>query len=60
MGSGQSSSSATHSRSWRSRRCWAAEAVARPAFAKIVEELSELYAQEEAGLEPEPELGGSE
>jgi hypothetical protein len=42
------------------RRCWAAEAVARPAFAKIVEELSELYAQEEAGLEPEPELGGSE
>jgi hypothetical protein len=42
------------------RCCWAAEAVARPAFGIIVEELSELYAQEEAGLEPEPELGGSE
>jgi serine/threonine protein kinase len=42
------------------RRCWAAEAVARPAFTEIVGELSELYAQAAAGLELEPELEGSE
>jgi hypothetical protein len=38
------------------RRCWSAEAVARPAFAQIADELSELYRRESRDGHEEPVL----